>query len=143
MKTNRSTATADASSTSLAGKTLVAYYGGTVLFMALDYGLGFNLRLTFLDDAAGWRFIYYLVLIGCFLLMWRYPQWTAYIAAGESLLTLSLIILDTAMRVVIVTDDMIEHGRGFVSTRELVNFMISGTVMYLSYVRNLQSINRG
>jgi len=119
---------------------LVAYYASTAVFMLLDYALDINIRLTFLDALPGWRFAYYLLCFACLaLIVWR-PQWTAYVAATESLLTLSLIILSTAVRVVIVTDDMIEHGRGFVSTRELVNFMISATAVYISYLSNMRAI---
>lgn len=126
----------------MSGKLLILYYASTVLFMLLDYALDVNVRLTFLDAYPWWRFAYYLVCFGCLALMlWR-PHWRAYISAAESLLTLSLIILSTAARVVIVTDDMIEHGRGFVSIRELVNFVISATVVYISYIRNMQAIQR-
>lgn len=121
---------------------LLAYYASTAVFMLMDYALDVNIRLTFLDDFPLWRFAYYLLCFGCLaLILWR-PQWTAYVAAAESLLTLALIILSTAVRVVIVTDDMIEHGRGFVSTRELINFVISATAVYISYVINMRSIQQ-
>ena len=39
------------------------------------------------------------------------------------------------MRVMIVTDEMIEEGRGFVTVNELLNFAIAGTITYLSLMR--------
>jgi len=47
--------------------------------------------------------------------MLRRPAWSSYIGAPESLLTLSLLIISMAMRVMVVTDEMIEEGRGFVT----------------------------
>ena len=122
---------------------LLAYYGATVVFMALDYLFGLNVRLTFLDAAPGWRFAYYLLCFLCFgLMLWK-PGWRAWVSAGESLLTLSLIILSTALRVIIVSDDMIETGRGYLGVRELVNFVLSSTVVYASYVLAMRAARNG
>ena len=126
----------------LAGRLLIGYYAATAVFMLLDYAAGFNMRLTFLDDQPGWRFAWYVVCLGCFLLMLYRPQWTAWIAATESLLTLSMIILSTALKVTIVTDEMIEQGRGDVSMLELANFVVSSTVVYISYQRSLREIRQ-
>ena len=75
--------------------------------MPPDYLLDFNIRLMFLDGWPGWRGLYYGVCFGFFgLLLWR-PGWSSHIGAAESLLTLSLLIISMAMRVMIVTDEMI------------------------------------
>jgi len=121
------------------GKLLVAYYAATAAYMAMDYLFGVNLRLTFLDPYPGWRLIYYVFCFLCLgMMLWK-PAWRSYVAAGESLLTLSMIILSTAVRVVIVDDDMIEGGRGFLGLRELVNFVVTSTVVYISYSLSLQA----
>lgn len=44
------------------------------------------------------------------------------------------------MRVVIVNDDMIESGRAFVTYREMINFAIAFSVVYVSYTRNMKII---
>ena len=36
-----------------------------------------------------------------------------------------------------VTDEMIEEGRGFVTVKELLNFVIAGTVTYVSLMRGV------
>ena len=69
-------------------------------------------------------------------MLWR-PSWSSHIAAAESLLTLSLLIISTAARVMIVTDEMIEEGRGFVTVNELLNFAIAGTITYVSLMRGV------
>jgi hypothetical protein len=124
--------------TSIASTKLVTgYYGATVIFVVLDYLLDFNIRLIFLDDWPGWRAFYYGVCLSLFgIMLWR-PSWSSYIGAVESLLTLSLLIISTAVRVMIVTDEMIEEGRGFVTVNELLNFGIAGTITYVSLMQGV------
>jgi hypothetical protein len=120
-------------STSNASTRLITgYYGATVIFILLDYLLDFNIRLIFLDAWPAWRTLYYGMCL-CFfgVMLWR-PSWSSAIGAAESLLTLSALIISTATRVMIVSDEMIEEGRGFVTVNELLNFAIAGTISYLS-----------
>lgn len=120
-----------------AARLITGYYGATVLFCILDYLLDFNIRVTFLEAWPGWRALYYGVCVGFFgLLLWR-PGWASYIGAAESLLTLSLLIISMALRVMIVTDEMIEQGRGLVTVRELLNFAIAGTISYVCVMRGV------
>jgi hypoxanthine-guanine phosphoribosyltransferase len=74
----------------------------------------------------------------CFfgVMLWR-PSWSSGIAAAESLLTLSALIISTAARVMIVSDEVIEEGRGFVTINELLNFAIAGTISYVSLMRGV------
>ena len=111
-----------------------AYYAGTILFVLLDYWLDFNIRLTFLDQWPGWRALYYGFCVVCFLLIWRHPAWSNLIAAGESLVTVSALIISMALKVLIVSDEMIEDGRGAVTLRQLLNFLISGGAAYLALI---------
>lgn len=119
-----------------------AYYAGTVLFVLLDYLFAFNIRLTFLDQWPGWRALYYLFCFGCFVLIWRHPAWSNAIAAVESLITVSALIVSTALRVLIVTDAMIEEGRGLVTLRELLNFLIAGSAAYVALVMRARAARR-
>ena len=115
---------------------MLIYKGESVAF-------GINVRLAFLEPYPGWRLAYYLL---CFLflglMLWR-PAWSAFIGAAESMLTLSLLIISAALRVMIVNDEMIESGRGFVTYPELINFAIAFTVVYISYTRNMKIIQGG
>jgi hypothetical protein len=120
-------------------KIVIGYYGGTIFFVILDYLLDFNIRLMFLDPWPVWRAAYYGICFGFFgLMLWR-RDWSNYIGAAESSLTLSLLIITTAMRVMIVTDEMIEEGRGFVTVKELLNFVIAGTISYFSLMRGIMA----
>lgn len=112
------------------------YYAATVLFVVLDYAFGINLRLAFLDGQPGWRLLYYGACFGCLAVMlWR-PQWSAFVTAAESLLTMSLLIISMALRVMIVTDEMIESGRGAVTVEEIVNFGLAAGASYAAYLRS-------
>ena len=119
---------------------LVAYYGATVVFMLLDYLFGINVRLAFLQEWPGWRGVYYAFCLLCFGLMIRRPAWRSWIGIAESLITLSMLIINMALRVVIVTDEMIESGRGFVTMAELFNFLFATGIVYFGYLQQLQAV---
>jgi hypothetical protein len=124
----------------ITGKLLVVYYSATALFMLLDYVFEINVRLAFLDLYPGWRLAYYLFCFLCLgLILWR-PAWAAFIGAAESILTVSLLIISAAMRVIIVTDEMIDTGRGAVSYNEMINFAIAFSVVYVSYTRSIKAL---
>lgn len=134
-----------ASQNPYSSKLLVLYYGATIVFLMLDYALGFNIRIAFLEPYPEARLAYYGVCFTCLALMlWR-PAWTVLISAFESIVTLSALIIGMGMRTLLVTDQMLETGVGFVTMPEIYNFIISGSVAYLAWVRgmkHLQSRNR-
>jgi hypothetical protein len=124
-----------------AAKLLNYYYAATIVFVLLDYLLHINIRVAFLQDWPAWRAFYYIFCFACFgLMMWR-PGWSTWIATFESLLTLSLLILNMGARVIIVTDEMIATGRGFVTMNELINFMIVSAVAYVSFTRGVSALS--
>lgn len=119
---------------------LIAYYAATALFVSLDYGFGINVRVAFLEAAPGLRNLYYLICFACLALMlWR-PQWTSVIGAVESLATLIALIINMALRSMIVTDAMLESGSGFVTMPEIVNFMIAGGAAYVAFMQGLSAL---
>ncbi len=111
------------------------YYAATAVFIALDYFLNINIRLAALEQAPSWRALYYLFCFACLGLMYWRPAWSAWIATGESLIALSMLIISMALRVTIVSDAMIESGRGAVTMSEVINFMLVSGATYLAYVR--------
>lgn len=118
----------------------LAYYSATAVFLLLDYVAGINVRVAFLGDAPVWRLLYYLFCFGCLgLIVWR-RNLGALVATIESLITLVALIISTALRVLVVSDEMLEHGRDFVSLNEIINFLIAGGIAYYSYWRGMQSL---
>jgi hypothetical protein len=116
------------------------YYGATAVFLALDYGLGFNVRVAFLDGMPAARVAYYSICFACFALMiWR-PGWATLIGTVESLVTLIALILGMAMRVMVPNDAIFEENASIVTVQEIINFLISGSVAYLAWIRGLKTI---
>ena len=119
---------------------LLLYYAATALFVSLDYGFGINIRAAFLETAPGLRAGFYVVLFGCFALaIWR-PAWTNIIGLVESVVTLAALIINMALRSMMVTHDIFASGAGPVTMAELVNFLIAGSAAYISYVRGIRSL---
>jgi hypothetical protein len=121
----------------------IAYYSATAIFLLLDYVAGINIRVAFLDDVPGWRLLYYLFCFGCLgLIAWQ-RRLSTLVATIESLITLVALIITTALRVLVVNDQMLQQGRDFVSLNEIVNFLIAGGIAYYSYSRGMRSLRRG
>ncbi len=122
------------------GKLIVSYYAATVIFLLLDLALGINVRVAFLEALPLARMAYYGVCFACLALMlWR-PGWTVLIGAFESLVTLSALIISMAMRTLLITDRVLETGGGYVTMPEIYNFLISGAVAYIAWVRGINEL---
>jgi len=119
---------------------LIIYYAATAIFILLDYGFGINVRAAFLENAPGLRAGFYLLLFACFaLVIWR-PQWATLIGTVESLATLIALIINMALRSMVVTDAMLETGTGFVTMPEIINFIIVGGAAYVAYAQGLKRL---
>lgn len=124
-------------------KVLIFYYAATVIFLMLDFALGFNVRLAFLEPYPEARVAYYGVCFACLgLMLWR-PAWTVLVGAFESLITLSALIISMGMRTILLTDGVLESGDGLVTTPEIYNFLLSGAVAYLAWVRGINQLKSG
>lgn len=119
---------------------LVFYYAGTALFLLLDYVLNLNVRLAFLDSQPLLKALYYGVLLGCLVAVLVRPGWTMAVGAVESLVTLVGLIFSMALRSMVVTDAMIETGAGVVTPREIVNFLLAGSIAYISWMRGMKAL---
>ena len=116
------------------------YYAATGLFLLLDYGLGINVRIAFLDEMPTARMAYYGICFACLALMtWR-PGWATLIGTVESLATLVALILSMAIRVMIPNDAIFEENAAFLTAQEIFNFLISGSVAYFSWLQGLQKL---
>ena len=116
------------------------YYAATILFVLLDYVLGINLRVAFLEAYPAARLVYYAICFACLALILWQPRWATLIGGIESLVALIVMTISMMLRVVIVTDEMIEQGSGFVRFEEIVNYLMVGSIAYLSWIRGIQSL---
>lgn len=130
---------------SAAATILLLYYAATFLFVILDFAVGFNVRLSFLEPYPAARIAYYAVCLVCLALMlWR-PAWTELIGAFESLVTLIALILSMGIRAIIVSDTMLEGTFNRVTFPEIINFLLAGGIAYIAWIRGisrLKGINR-
>ena len=121
-------------------KVLVLYYAATAVFVVLDFALDFNIRIAFLESMPMARVAYYGVCFTCLALMLWQPAWTVLIGAFESLVTLSALIIAMGMRVLLVTDGMLETGKGFITMPEIYNFIISGGIAYVAWAKGINHL---
>jgi len=128
--------------TNIVRKSLLGYYGATILFLGLDTFFGLNVRIAFFDGQPLWKSAYYLVCFGCFALMLARPAWTVLIGAIESLVTLVALILNMAIRTIVSIDALLEGGVGPVTVAELINFTISGAAAYVAWLRGMLQLHR-
>ncbi len=119
---------------------LPGYYAATVLFVILDYFFGVNVRVAFLEPWPAARFGYYVACIACFvLILWR-PARATFVAAFESLVTLIALILGMGVRVLVPNDAIFAENADIVTVKEVINFLIAGSVAYLSWVKGLRDL---
>lgn len=119
---------------------LQAYYAATIVFLMLDYGFGLNVRVAGLDGFPGLKAGYYLVMFACLgLTVWR-PAWSTAVGVVESLAILVTLIFSVALRSMFPSDQMFETGAGFVSTPELVNFVLSGSIAWYAWHRGMTQL---
>ena len=122
---------------------MVLYYGATAIFLLLDYAAGFNIRVAFLAPYAEARLAYYGVCFACLALMlWR-PAWTVLIGAFESIVTLSALIIGMGMRTLLATDRVLDTGSGFITMPEIYNFLMSGGIAYVAWVKGISQLKAG
>ena len=114
------------------------YYAATILFVALDFGFHINVRAAFLESVPNLRLLFYVVLFSCFaLVLWR-PAWTNIVGLVESIITLAALIINMALRSMMITHDVFATGAGPVTMAEVINFLIAGGAAYVSYAQGLK-----
>ena len=118
---------------SAAGNVLLLYYAATAVFLILDFAVGFNVRLSFLEPFPEARVAYYGICFFCLgIMIWR-PAWTELIGAFESLVTLVALIFGMGMRTLVPTDRMLESAGGLVTPQEIINFVLAGSIAYVAW----------
>jgi hypothetical protein len=82
--------------------------------------------------------LFYVVLFGCFaLILWR-PGWSNVVGLVESVVTLAALIINMALRSMMITHDVFATGGAPVTMAEVVNFLIAGSAAYVSYAQGLR-----
>ena len=124
----------------MARNILIGYYAATIVFLVLDFGVGFNIRIAFLEPFPAWRAAYYGVLFLCLALVLWQPSLAIIVGGFESLVTLAALIISFGMRVILVTDVALDTGGGVVTVAEILNFLVSGGIAYVAWMRGIREL---
>jgi hypothetical protein len=121
-------------------RVLALYYLATFGFVLLDYGLGINVRVAFLEARPDLRAAYYGFCLVCLVALFLRPSWTILISTFETMVTLVALILSMALRVMVPNDAIIEQNVGIVTPQEIVNFLIGGFAAYFAWLRGIKQL---
>ena len=123
-----------------AARFLPWYYAATAVFLLLDYGFDVNVRVAFLESLPAARLGYYGICFTCLGLILLRPAWSTVIGAFESLVTLVALIFGMGLRVLVPNDAIFAENADIVTIQEIVNFLISGSIAYLSWVKGIEGL---
>lgn len=118
------------------------YYAATAVFLLLDFGLGVNVRVAFLEPWPVWRVLYYLFCFACLgLIAWR-PALATVVTTVESLITPAALILHMGARVTNLSAGVLGQGdAAFIQAEEIVNFLIAGLAAWWGWHRGSRQLH--
>jgi hypothetical protein len=113
-----------------------AYYWATSVFLLADVTLGANLRAAALPQPE-LRYLYYGLCFGCAFACQRWPQHAGWVGMAESAVSIFLLILSVMGPIFALPDAFLagEEVGVTMTTGKIVNFVVSGTVLWLSFQR--------
>jgi hypothetical protein len=113
------------------------YYWATALFFLADLTVGASFRAAGLPHDAA-RYMYYVLCLGCAFACRRWPQYAGWVGMGESAVNIFLLILSVMGPIFALPDALLAGQDAGVAMPpgKVVNFVISGTVMWLSFQRS-------
>lgn len=119
---------------------IILYYAATILFLLLDFGFNFNVRLAFLEPYPDWRVTYYGFCFVCLAaVLWR-PATALFVGTVESLITMVALIMHMWLRVMAMTHGTFEASSEMVTMPEIYNFMISGSFAYFTWSQGMKAL---
>jgi hypothetical protein len=120
----------------LAPRFLRAWYLATPGFAVLDFALGLNVRVTFLDSVPG-RLAWYAFACACGLAVLRWPGREALVGLLESGVNMAWLIFAVMLQYLSAVDsalaDDVLPSAPF-TTAGIVNLIVSALVLIVSYV---------
>jgi hypothetical protein len=112
------------------------YYWFSVVFAVLDWTAGLNVRVSALDDP-WWRAGYYAALVGCALLVRRWPGVAGPVALVESSINLLLIVLAVLLPYYATVDLLARGGTPVawpLSPTVVTNLLVASTFWIVGYL---------
>ncbi|MDX1517299.1 MAG: hypothetical protein R3288_10690 [Woeseiaceae bacterium] len=121
---------------------LLGYYGATFVFLLLDVLAGLNVRIAFFEGEGALRAAYYAVCFTCLGLMLWQPAWTVVVAAFESIVTLSALIINFGTRVIGISDAVLDGSEPYVTMPEVANFLLAGSMAWVAWLRGMRDLKQ-
>lgn len=123
-----------------------AYYLlATPIFVLLDYVVGANIRVAFLDGHPGLRALYYAIALACGAVVLARPRLAPLVGVTESAVNIGFLIIGVFVAYLGMLDDA--GGPGDIvnpfTQRAIVNLVISATWGYASYMNAVRRMERG
>ena len=114
-----------------------AYYWATSLFFLADLTLDASFRAAALPHAA-LRYLYYVLCFGCGFACRRWPQHAGWVGMAESAVNIFLLIMSVMGPIIAMPDALLAGAEvaAPMTTGKLVNFVVSGTILWLSFQRS-------
>lgn len=137
--------TSSAPSGAFARLSSLYYLLATPLFAILDFVLGANVRVTFLDGYPAARVIYYVLAVACGAIVYARPRLATLVGVAESAANIGFLIIGVFVAYLGMLDDA--GGPGAISNpftqRAVINLVISAAWGYASYMSALRRLARG
>ena len=74
-------------------------------------------------------------------MLWR-PAWAVAVGTVESLISVVALTLAVGLRVMVISEETIETGRGLVTPEEIVNFVLVAGIAYFAYMQGMHHLER-
>ena len=122
---------------------LSSFYYLTPIFILMDYVLDFNIRIAGLDGFGFYKKIYYLFCLICAFLIYKFEGYSLIVGFVESIVNLLLLFIGFLLPYFryasLIADGNVDEV-SFYNSNMVINFMISGFIVILSFQYSLKEI---
>ena len=123
---------------SLRARLIHWYYAATPLFALLDFLVGINFRVVFIDRLPMAKAIYYTLAFGCWFVMWKRPQFSRVLGLFESSTNVALLIISVFVAYIgVINAAMADASMENPFTPEAVmNFLIAAVIFTIAFYQD-------
>lgn len=121
------------------------FYYLTPLYILIDYNFVFNIRISGLDQFGFYKKFYYLFCLICAFILYKFEGYSLLVGFVESIINLLILFIGFLLPYFtyasLIADGNIEEIY-FYDSKMIINFMISGFIIILSFQNYLKMIVR-
>ena len=124
------------------------FYYITPLFILIDYVFDFNIRISGLDQFGFYKKFYYLFCLICAFILYKIEGYSLIIGFVESIINLLILFIGFLLPYFTFLSFIVDGADGnvqeiyFYDSKMIINFMISGFIVILSFQNSLNMIAR-